>query len=359
MNQNQTETDESAMDHHGSSSSITGDECAPLRRSARRRFGEMQGSLCQVDEINPRRLNPSTRFFHPDVCDLIAQAETCDVQVDNAHGRSVSIFGQSIDPINSNIGNRARRRNGTMQGFGPNSGLQSDHVPKQCTSMVPPRMPVRRSTNESDEDERQKEEADKGAGQHHGDCVPSKPERRLTNEVEVGNDESSTTASLGSMGLGICSTQSSDTEILEENVTRERRQPCGYPPVTIKPVRRLGISNGNKNLPLTREMDPLSSSICDGEIHFPFKFPQHEISDLSLEKMLVSPRIPTRKPSPPMGETTAGTYDSEVFSNSYQDKLSMGSSSQESINSGYGANSPSAAAAQIQATLHSMHARIA
>lgn len=180
-------------------SSTVGEDFVASRRNARRRFGELQGVMRLEGEANqaPQRLFPSAEFFHTDVCDLIAQAETCDVQVDNAHGRSIRISLQSKNIGSFHGVSRAHRRNGTMQGFGPTPGCLSDHVPKQHTSILPPRMPIRRATIESDDDEQK--QVQKGAEKYcYGDCVPSKPVRRPTNEDEDGSDESSSVASSGS-----------------------------------------------------------------------------------------------------------------------------------------------------------------
>jgi len=147
-------------------------------RRARRRFGAMQGCTgraeAPVSEENPKRLPPSTSFFHPDVCKLIQEAEFVHIQVDNCCGRSRTILVPSIACAASE--NRAHRRNGTVQGFG--AGEISHHVPKQHVCVDPPRMPVRRLT---DEDAAKVEE-----GADYGDGAPGK--RRTNEDVVISID---------------------------------------------------------------------------------------------------------------------------------------------------------------------------
>lgn len=346
------------------------DECSTVaeglvasRRNARRRFGELQGVVCLEDEANqvPQRLSPSASFFHSDVCDLIAQAETCDVQVDNAHGRSFRISLQSSDKGSFHGGNRAHRRNGTMQGFGQTSDCRSGHVPKQNTSMIPPRMPIRRATNESDDDEQKRDQKD-DAEKYYGDCVPSQPMRRPTNEGEDGSDESSSVASSRKRSsqhdrLGDGCRRDLEIMPLEERSSRQvwlHIEAITEKPSSNKPVRRLGIGNWNRSISIAPEEKYFK--LVDSEIRFPFNFQQHDVSDISLEAMLIAPRIPTRKPSPPMGETEAR----ESLNNSSQDKSSI-CSSQESVLSGCGVSSTSSSAAHLQPSLplHIMPTRIA
>jgi len=294
-------------------------DCASItrQRRARRRFGAMQGATQaedthHADQYQYQRPAPSARFFHPDVCDMLAQADTIDYIVDNAHGRSLMIFVPSIDDAGgagaAPSSNRASRRNGMMQGFGSTDEL-SDHVPKQqSSSFEPPRMPVRRLTNESDDEDTEKES-------HYGDCLPSKPERRPTNEDQV-DDSSSPVGKKATRRLGLSNNESTTTVPERRLIGEERQINDSKKSSAGKARRRLGLSNG-QNSSIALEGPP--RMLNGGSDRFlPLKDKlQHYESDHSLEKMLLAPRLPSRKPSPPMGEHVDGVDYAEMLSTGF------------------------------------------
>lgn len=283
-----------------SASSTMPENCVSSPRRACRRFGAIQGAArAEIAPTHFQRPAPSASFFHPDVCDMLAQAETIDSIVDNAHGRSLLIYVPSvIDCAGSTPNsNRARRRNGTMQGFGSADEL-FDHVPKQQSSSAhPPRMPVRRLTNESDEED----EKESAASYDYGDCLPRKPERRPTNEDQV-DDDSSSSGKKATRRLGLSNNQRVAT-VPERRVGprfRPRREDLliheSKKSSAGKARRRLGLSNG-QNSSIALEEPPRK---LDGSEPVPLRKSQleHYESDLSLEKMLLAPRLPTRQPFP-------------------------------------------------------------